>query len=129
MGNYNNGSIISTITFKNRNHEPQSSDITNWRGRIRRTPFYFIALAFLFVGTLFVFIALLTNNWQRTRDGLLSSANFTFGLWYMCRQDKWTSHWYSSNWYSGYSGYQGPPGDRCFRINYDNGINLFSIQS
>lgn len=48
----------------------------------KRTIFYYLALGLVFVATIFIMVALFTNNWVKTAKYLVSNVYYTYGLWY-----------------------------------------------
>ena len=71
----------NTGSSRRRNVANDEDDSVCMRGT-RRTVFYYLALGLLFVATIFIMVALLTNNWVKTAKYLVSNVYYTYGLWY-----------------------------------------------
>lgn len=56
--------------------------------RVVRGPFYLLGFVLLFCSTSMIFVALFTNNWQRTSSKLVKDEFYSFGLWFTCRHVK-----------------------------------------
>lgn len=128
--------MISAVNFKNRDVKASSPPIIQQEGTrerpTRRSLFYFIAYFFLFVGTLFVLIALFTNNWMRTASKLVNNLYYTYGLWFVCARLNFS--WYTNKTPyqggfpiypgsipNGFQSYQSYIDNLCLSMNYDSG--------
>lgn len=117
--------MLGSVTVKNSDGDDvQMRDVSTWRDRMRRTPFYFIGLALLFVATLFVLIALFSNNWVRTASYQMHYVYHTYGLWFYCR--RYNTGWTPNRNSFGYNiqSMQNPPSDYCQTIHYNSGIQV-----